>query len=259
MKPLAVVLASASLLTGCLTPTAAQRDAAPEATTLAALRPGVWVHSAYRDAGRFGTVLSNGLVVVADGEALLVNTAWGPDPDAATADVLRLTTEATGVPVRRAVVTHFHGDSVDGLDAVRAAGVPAYATAQTAALMAGEGLARPDSLLVAGDAWTLRVGDQTVEVFYGGPGHTADNVVVYVPAARVLFGGCLIRPGESDDLGNTADADVARWAETVARVRARYAGLVDVVVPTHGAPAGPELLDHTIRLVETHRGRALGG
>ena len=246
-------------------PVAAPASAAPSATsssavTLEPMRPGVWLHTALRETNGFGTVTSNGLVLASGTEALLVNTPWGADPNADTDALLRRAAQVAGVPVRRAVGTHFHGDSVDGIAALQRASVPLYTTVLTAQLMAGAGLPRPDSLFAANadNVWTLRYGDRTVEVFFPGPGHTADNAVVYVPEARLLFGGCLIRPGETESMGNTADADLALWAETVARVKARYEGRVDVVVPTHGPPGGPELLDHTIRVVQTGR-RALGG
>lgn len=235
-------------------------SAASVSASLEPLRPGVWLHESYRDVEGFGRVLSNGLVVASGSEVLLVNTAWGEDPEASTDAIVRAATRAAGAPVRRAVVTHYHDDSVAGIASLRRSGIPAYATGLTADLMEEEGWGRPDSLFAeGGDGWTLSYGGREAEVFYAGPGHTADNVVVYVPAARVLFGGCLIRPGDSESLGNTSDADIEEWAESVARVRARYRGRVDVVVPTHGAPGGPELLDHTIRLVEEYRERPIGG
>ena len=86
-----------------------------------------------------------------------------------------------------------------------------------------------------------------VEAFYPGPGHTIDNIVVYVADARVLFGGCLIRPGASTTLGNTDDADVAEWSSSVERAAERYT-TAEIVVPSHGSWAGRELLDHTARL-----------
>lgn len=96
--------------------------------------------------------------------------------------------------------------------------------------------------------------------------HYADDVILVSPvAARILEdssgtvkgteAGSLVRPGGTESLGNTADADIEKWAESVARVRDR----IDVVVSSHGSPAGPELLDHTIALVENHRKPSIGG
>lgn len=65
--------------------------------------------------------------------------------------------------------------------------------------------------------------------------------------ARVLFGGCAVRPGSSSLLGNTEDADVGGWPEAIRRVQARFPA-VEVVVPSHGPPGDRTLLFHTIGL-----------
>jgi glyoxylase-like metal-dependent hydrolase (beta-lactamase superfamily II) len=74
--------------------------------------------------------------------------------------------------------------------------------------------------------------------------------VVWVPEAKVLFGGCAVREAATSSAGNTADADMASWPEAIRRVRARYPE-AEVVVPGHGEPGDAELLDHTIELLET--------
>ena len=224
--------------------------------------PGVWVHASYRDVEGFGRVLSNGIAVTSGEEAILIETGWTTDSDAATEAILDEVHKASGARVARTVFSHYHDDSVAGINALRQSEIPTYATSITADFMEAHEWGRPDSLFsVENDVnvWTLPYGDHHIEVFYPGPGHTVDNVVVYVPHARVLYGGCLIRPGGSKSLGNTADAHLKRWAESVARVRERYGDRVDIVVPSHGQPRGPELLDHTIELVETNQNRSLGG
>jgi metallo-beta-lactamase class B len=228
-----------------------ESDLTPE---MSEVSPGVWMHTTYRHVEGFGDVRSNGLVVVSEDEAVLVDAAWSEDPDGSTRALLDFVRERTGADVARAVVTHFHNDSVEGIGILESRQIPTYATLITTELLGPSGGAIPDSVLAPGDpaVWRLPVGSHEIEVYYAGPGHTVDNVVVYVPHAGVLYGGCLIRPGESESLGNTADADLARWDETVSLVRERYAGRLDAVVPSHGAPGGPELLDHTIRLVRAH-------
>ncbi|MGB3544733.1 MBL fold metallo-hydrolase, partial [Rubrivirga sp.] len=173
----------------------------PPGLEVKALTPTVWVHTTYRDVDGFGRVLSNGLVVASGSDALLVDAAWGDDPEQATTALLAELRLLWGAGVRRAVVSHHHDDSVGGVPALRRASVPVISTSRTADLMAADGYARPDNVLEGGDAWTLRTGDLEVEVFDAGPGHTVDNVVVYVPSAGILYGGCLIRPGGSTSLG----------------------------------------------------------
>ena len=91
----------------------------------------------------------------------------------------------------------------------------------------------------------LEVGEETVEVAWPGPGHTEDNVVVYFPQRRLLFGGCLVLG--RDKIGNSADADLVNWAESV-RTLDQYD--VDIVIPGHGDRLDPGLVEHTIALLE---------
>src|SRR6185295_3616589 len=72
----------------------------------------------------------------------------------------------------------------------------------------------------------------TAEVFYPGPAHTRDNIVVWLPDSRVLFGGCAVRAATSG-LGNVADADLTAYPASIRRVLERYPA-AEVVVPGHG-------------------------
>ena len=221
---------------------ASARPLAP--ATLTPLASDVWLHTSYRDVAGFGRVASNGLVIRTPDGIVLVDTAW---TDADTERVLELARQATGAPVSAAVATHAHADKMGGMGAVRAAGIRSYAHPRSNLDAPTRGLLpASESLFAGGEAEQSVAG---VEVFYPGAGHARDNVVVYFAAARVLFGGCLIRPGDASDLGNTADGDVANWASAVRAAAARFSD-ARTVVPSHGAPGGRELLEHTIALAE---------
>lgn len=144
------------------------------------------------------------------------------------------------------------------MDVLRAAGVETYATPLTRRLAEAEGNEVPalalDGLAESGSA--VRFGP--VEVFYPGAGHAPDNLVVYVPEARVLVGGCAVFEAARQTPGYTGDADLAAWPESIRRVRARYPD-AEMVFPGHGLPGGPELLDHTVAVVESHNRRPVGG
>lgn len=213
---------------------------------LYAIQPGVWVHVSTQQLSNGAVYPSNGLVVRDGDGVLLVDTAWG---EQATVALLDAVERQIGRPVRRAIVTHFHDDRVSGADVLRNRGVPVYASSRTRQLAAAEGNAVPSDslagLTVVGGAATLG----PVEVFYPGGGHTADNVVVYVPAAGILAGGCAVHEASRTSAGNTADADLATWPHALRRVRDRYPD-ARVVLPGHGLPGGRELFDHSIDLVE---------
>ena len=218
------------------------------------IRDGVWVHVSTQNVG--GTIYPSNGLIVRDGDGLLlVDTAWGTE---GTIALLAAIETEIGLPVRRALSTHFHDDRVGGVDALRAAGVPTFATPRTRRLAEAEHNEVParalDGLSEPGDA--VRLGP--VEVFYPGAGHAPDNLVVYVPQGRVLFGGCAIHERSRQSAGNVADADLEAWPVSVQRVQERYPD-ADVVVPGHGIPGGRELLDHTIAIVRAHRSRPAGG
>ncbi|HEU4537415.1 MAG TPA: MBL fold metallo-hydrolase, partial [Polyangiaceae bacterium] len=97
--------------------------------TLRALAPGVWLHTSTFQHPRFGLTPANGLLVVADAEALLVDVGWS---DAQAEALLEWAVDAGRRRLRGAVLTHAHEDRAGGLAAVLARGVPTYALAATA-------------------------------------------------------------------------------------------------------------------------------
>mgnify|MGYP001037352982 CR=1 FL=1 len=210
---------------------------------------GVWSHIATHD---FNGVLfpSNGLIVKDGDELLLIDTAWGADN---TRALLHQIKAQIGLPVTRAISTHFHDDRVEGVEVLKQAGVQTYASALTRQLAEAESNEIPEyslqDLVGAGDALSFG----PVEVFYPGHGHAPDNLAVYVPKAKVLFGGCAVHELARHNAGNTSHADLALWPVSVARILQRYPE-AETVIPGHGLPGGQELLTHTIDVVEAHPG-----
>jgi glyoxylase-like metal-dependent hydrolase (beta-lactamase superfamily II) len=86
-------------------------------------------------------------------------------------------------------------------------------------------------------------------VFYPGRGHSADNLVVWLGSGKILFGTCAVRSPTFSGKGNTADASLDEWPESIRSVRARYPE-ARVVVPGHGPVGSTDLLDHTIALFD---------
>jgi glyoxylase-like metal-dependent hydrolase (beta-lactamase superfamily II) len=94
---------------------------------------------------------------------------------------------------------------------------------------------------------SLSCGDTRVELAFLGAGHTIDNIVVWIPKKKILFGGCLIKSQNAGNLGNTKEADLMSYPVTLKKVREQYSE-VKIVIPGHGRPGGIELIDHTIEL-----------
>ncbi|OZC04355.1 subclass B1 metallo-beta-lactamase [Rubricoccus marinus] len=204
---------------------------------------GVWLHVSWWTLDNGVRYPSNGLLVQDGNGLLLVDTAWGEE---STAALLGWAERTLGMEVTRAFSTHWHADRLGGAPVLEARGIPFYAHPLTREAAIREGKAVPASI---GD---LGVGERAafgpLEVFYPGPGHTADNTMVWVPRQGILLGGCAVKDLDTHDLGNTADADVAEWPASIARAQAAYPE-ARLVVPGHGPLGGLELLDHTRALL----------
>lgn len=228
------------------------RLSGPDSLVVQALSPTVWMHTSWTRLAEGGDFPAHGLIVEHEGAVWLVNTAWGASH---TEMLVSWIDEELGLPLAGAIATHFHDDAMGGSPVLSARGVPMWAHPRTLELGAGEGVPLPEALDLAGPETSQRIGP--FEVFYPGPAHTHDNVVVWLDEQRILFGGCAVRPAASGSLGNTADADVAAWPHSIRRVAARYPA-AETVIPSHGAPGGPDLLEHTIALGEAAAGEAHG-
>jgi metallo-beta-lactamase class B len=175
-----------------------------------------------------------------------------------------------------AINTGFHVDNLGGNEYLLSKGIAVYGSNSTAKLVAERGQAEKNRLLEGFkspenrkyyDAYKdltfvppnrifdinqglhLKIGDEDVNVFYPGPSHTIDNVVVYFPKRKILFGGCMIKSLDSKDAGYSADADMQKWPRSVEKVLAQYKD-AKFVVPGHGNYGDTGLIKRTIELLD---------
>ncbi len=210
---------------------------------LVKLQDSVYLHRSWLDTESFGRVSCNGLVVVSEGEALVLDT---PTNEELSRLLIETVEERLGARVTGVVVSHFHADAMGGLPAFEAVGATSFSSLKT------QGIARSTGAIEPKVGFDLRletrVGSLPVEIGYFGPGHTLDNIVTYLPTQKVLFGGCLLKAQGADE-GYLEDGAPEAWSATVTRIKNAYPE-VKFVVPGHGELGGAELLDYTIELFE---------
>ena len=207
----------------------------------------VWLHEWKMEVEGFGTVSSNGLLIVNGKEALLVDT---PKDDAMTAVVLAWAKGILGVEVKKAIITHFHNDRMGGIAALHDADVQTIAHTQTARLGSEKGYPKPS--VTFQQEKKIILNGRSVMAFYPGAGHSRDNIVVWLEDEGLLYGGCFIKSGESKNLGNLEDAFVNDWPASLLKTVGEFPE-TKIVIPGHGSPGGIELLDHNLHLLEQHR------
>lgn len=206
------------------------------------------IHTSYHQTEDFGNVPCNGLIVHRSGQAVIFDT---PTKDAAAEELIRWVKDSLKCAILAVVPTHFHEDCLGGLSAFHAQGIPSFGNARTIELASAAGTAVPQHAFHDSIRFTL--GDEQVEARFFGEGHTADNVVGYFPADRVLFGGCLVKELDASK-GYLGDANVAAWSGTVERVKKAYPN-AKLVVPGHGAHGDGRLLEYTMELFRSQPAR----
>jgi metallo-beta-lactamase class B len=211
---------------------------------VAQIGPGLWVHTTVGKLDDGSPYLANGALVIDGNHSVLIDAGWNPQQADALADWAATT---LGHPVSRAYVTHFHYDRLGGAAALERRHIPVYAIPATIDLArATHQPAIPDHALNLPSAPSPIAKDALI--FFPGGGHTKDNVVVYFPKERVLFGGCFIKDSKAADLGNIADADLAAWPASLERTLEAFPQTA-MVIPGHG-PMDPRALAHTRDLLK---------
>jgi len=205
------------------------------------LSESTFVHVSYLETNDFGKVACNGMIIVDKGEAIVFDTPTNSEAANELITWLEQTMECKPIAV---VATHFHIDCLGSIETFHKAGIPSHASNKTIEFAKVSGYSVPKSGFE--DQLELSVGDKTVYNKFFGEGHTQDNIVVYEPVEKVVFGGCLIKSIGAGK-GNLEDANVNEWSKTVQKIKTTYPN-VEIVIPGHGKVGKSGLFDYTIAL-----------
>jgi metallo-beta-lactamase class B len=211
------------------------------------LTDGAYITVSYTNSPQYGRFPSNSMLLIQDSLALMIDT---PVNDHLTELLLHWISENTKARVKAIIITHWHDDRLGGLNALQKIGVHSYSLELTRKLAAQHNYTVPE--VGFRDSLILTVGKIKTECRFLGAGHTLDNIVVWIPGEKILFGGCLVKAADSKGPGNIADADMSAWPETIKRVQLTYPDAA-IIVPGHGASGGIELLDHTYKLLVDYK------
>jgi cyclase len=168
--------------------------------------------------------------------------------------------QRTSAPVRHVLLTHHHTDHALGAGWFASRGVEVIAHPACREAMAAEhpGLiasrrlqpeiaslfrdAQPyrPSRTLEGDI-TLDLGGTEVRLLHPGHNHTPGDAVAYLPEESVVVCGDLVSAGYHVNYEDAAVENLERGLEMLRALGAR------TLVPGHGPPGGPELLDRQSR------------
>lgn len=208
--------------------------------------PQVYVQTSF-NVYKGDTISSNGLIISTSDGVILIDTAWGEEQ---TEQLVQWVEANLKQPIKTCLVTHAHDDRMGGIKVLQQRGVQVLSTPLTAKRAVQQQLSAPTPALPADTIITL--GKQQVQAYFPGAGHSPDNMVVWLPKQKVLFGGCLVKDATAKSLGNTTDADMESWANTIGNLQTKFPK-AKMVVPGHGPWIDDKALAHTIDLLQQQR------
>ncbi len=194
---------------------------------------------------------ANAVVYAGKDSVVIIDTPWDNDQ---TLQLLDWVATELKKPVAYFIITHWHEDRLGGISVLKEKRITSYSSRKTAEEAQKRGIQSPDKLFAVDSTFVL--GGVPIEVFYPGPGHTVDNVVVYFPSEKMLYGGCFLKSGTSPTLGNLEDADVAAWPASLERVREKFSA-AQFILPGHGGWE-PGAIENTAKLLKEYKGDSGG-
>ncbi|MCE9661287.1 MAG: MBL fold metallo-hydrolase [Burkholderiales bacterium] len=116
-------------------------------------------------------------------------------PQAYASSLRRAIAEVTDKPVTHLVYSHSHADHIGGAKALGEVPVIIAHDETLRLLKRDADPNRPLPTLTFPERYTLRVGEQVLELSYHGPGHVPGNIFIYAPRQSVLMAIDLVFPG----------------------------------------------------------------
>lgn len=200
-----------------------------------------FIHTSFKQTQDFGNVPCNGLIVKNGHETIIFDT---PTNDKSSEELIQWINQKLHSKINAIIPTHFHDDSLGGLQAFHTHRIPSYSYYETIELAKENHFVIPKNSF--NDSLILKVGNKKVITKFFGEGHTKDNVVGYFPDENILFGGCLLKELEASK-GYLGDANITAWSATVGKVKKEYPN-AKIIIPGHGEYGDQKLLDYTISL-----------
>lgn len=189
----------------------------------------------------------NGMICVNENECIIIDTPVNNDQ---TKNLIEYVQNVLKLKIKAVIPCHWHSDCIGGLSEFHKNNIPSYSSKLTKEIAEAKGISLPQNVFT--DSIKINFGKDEVIAKYLGGGHTKDNIVVWFPSEKILFGGCLIKAVKWNNLGNLADAVVDEWENSVEKVKQSFPD-VKIVVPGHDEYGGIELLNHTIKLVQDYK------
>ena len=190
---------------------------------------------------------SNGMYFLTSAGAVMIDCPWDTTQFQPLLDSINYKHRAEIV---LSIATHSHKDRTAALHFLKQLGIKTYTSLFADQISKSTHEKRAEFVFIHDTVF--QVGEQKFQIFYGGAGHTPDNIVIWFENQKILYGGCLVKSTEAKDLGNLADANVKEWPGTIKKIQKKFNN-PRFVIPGHQSWADPQALNHTLSLLSIHK------
>lgn len=173
-------------------------------------------------------VPANGMYLVTNNGVVMFDTPWDTTQFQPLLDSIKLKHNKN---VTMCIATHWHSDRTDGLEYYKQKGIKTYTTYLTDKLSKNNNNKRAEYLIEKDTIFTT--GQYSFETYYPGQGHTEDNIVIWFNNEKILYGGCLIKGADAENLGYLGDANVIEYETTLKNVQKKYPDPKFIIVSHH--------------------------
>jgi len=187
---------------------------------------------------------ANGMYLVTNKGVVMFDTPWDTTQFQPLLDSIILKHNKS---VIMCFATHWHSDKTAGLEYYRQLGINTYTTVLTDKLSKKNNKKRAAFLMA--DDTAFHVGQYAFETYYPGQGHTEDNIIIWFKKEKILYGGCLIKGVDDEDLGYLDDGNKTTYASTLKKVHTKCRKPKFIVI-AHNDWKNINSLKHSIRMAK---------
>lgn len=190
---------------------------------------------------------ANGMYLLTDNGVVLFDTPWDTTQFQPLLDSVKIKHNKN---VTLCIATHWHSDRTEGLEYYKRQGIRTYTTILTDEWSKRNNKKRAEFLMRKDTVFN--VGQHSFEIFYPGEGHTADNIIIWFDKEKILYGGCLIKGVDADNLGYLGDANIKEYETTLRRVEKKCPDPKYIII-SHSDWNNKNSLKHSIKLARKLR------
>lgn len=231
------------LLTIVLTTIQSHSQSASDKLKITPLTGDFYIYTTY-NTYEDSKVPANGMYLVTNAGVVLFDTPWDTTQFQPLLDTIEKRHQQK---VTLCFATHWHSDKTAGLTYYRNKGIRTYTTVLTDELSKKNNKPRAEFLMTKDTVF--KTGQYSFETYYPGEGHTTDNIVIWFSKEKILYGGCLIKGVDDENLGYLGDANTKTYASTLMNVKSKCMDPKYIII-AHSDWRDTGSLDHSIEMAK---------